>query len=75
MQSIDEILRDITSMTKQLVRKLTELENCNEKLRKENKQLKQKLLAKDTVDLFNMPQDTVKDKAEGKEGTSTTKKV
>lgn len=53
MQSIDEILIDITSRTEGLIRKLKELRMENEILKKENRQLKQEVLAKKEVDLFS----------------------
>jgi|GEM_PF-3384942 len=53
MQSIDEILSDITSRTQGLIRKLNELRIENELLQKENRQLKQDILAKGEVNLFS----------------------
>jgi len=53
MQSIDEILTDITSRTQGLIRKLEELSIENELLQKENRQLKQDILAKGEVNLFS----------------------
>lgn len=53
MQSFDEILTDIHSKTKSLVRKLKELSIENNTLKQENTQLKQEILAKGKVDLFD----------------------
>jgi len=71
MQSLDEILTDIHSKTKMLVRKLTELSIENTELKKENTQLKQEILANSKVDLFN---DTVSDTAGSLDIGSTSKK-
>ncbi len=53
MQSLDEILTDITSKVERLIRKLAEQGIDNELLQKENRQLKQNILAKGKVDLFS----------------------
>lgn len=53
MQSLDELLTDITSKTETLLRKLSEVQADNEKLLLENNKLKQELTECKNVDLFS----------------------